>query len=353
MTGHRVDVVVVGAGVAGLSAACTLAGAGLRVVVHEARARVGGRLLSVDADGLAVDLGASWFWPDEPLVRARAGALGLATFPQALAGDAVLDADPRGAQRVAGNPLDVPSSRFVLGSQALALRLADQLPAGALRLADPVSAVALDDGGVTVEAATGTSTADHVVVALPPALAVEALRFEPGLPDAVRDLARSTAVWMGSTVKAVAVYDRPFWRDSGLAGSALSHLGPFRELHDHSGADGLPGALFGFAAADQLRGATTAQVAAAFTEQLQRLFGPGAAAARSVHVGDWSRERWTSPREPSPEASTRTYGHPLFQQGVGGRLHWAATETATAHAGHLEGALRAGAAAADRVLRGR
>lgn len=35
---------------------------------------------------------------------------------------------------------------------------------------------------------------------------------------------------------------------------------------------------------------------------------------RSVHVSDGSRERWTSPREPS----TRTYGHPLFQQGVGG-----------------------------------
>ena len=58
------DTIVVGAGVAGLTAARLLAGAGQRVVVLEARNRIGGRLWTVvegtDAGRRVTDLGASW-----------------------------------------------------------------------------------------------------------------------------------------------------------------------------------------------------------------------------------------------------------------------------------------------------
>ncbi|HKT56585.1 MAG TPA: NAD(P)/FAD-dependent oxidoreductase [Microbacterium sp.] len=60
MTDAPIDTVVVGGGVAGLTAARLVHGAGRRVVVLEARDRVGGRLHS-DRTGAAVtDLGASW-----------------------------------------------------------------------------------------------------------------------------------------------------------------------------------------------------------------------------------------------------------------------------------------------------
>ena len=57
---EHIDTIVIGAGMAGLTAARLLARAGRRVVVLEARDRVGGRVWTERGDGLVTDLGASW-----------------------------------------------------------------------------------------------------------------------------------------------------------------------------------------------------------------------------------------------------------------------------------------------------
>ena len=69
------DTIVIGAGVAGLTAARLLARAGRRVVVLEARDRVGGRVTTDRRDGLVTDLGASWIHgiTDSPVAAAARG----------------------------------------------------------------------------------------------------------------------------------------------------------------------------------------------------------------------------------------------------------------------------------------
>lgn len=74
------DTIVIGAGVAGLTAARLLANAGRRVVVLEARDRVGGRVWTDRTGGHVTDLGASWIHgiTDSP-VYASAEAFGMRT----------------------------------------------------------------------------------------------------------------------------------------------------------------------------------------------------------------------------------------------------------------------------------
>ena len=72
------DTVVVGAGISGLTTARLLTDAGQRVVVVEARDRIGGRVHTSRVDGRITDLGASWIHGvDDGPVWAATQALGM------------------------------------------------------------------------------------------------------------------------------------------------------------------------------------------------------------------------------------------------------------------------------------
>jgi len=80
-TSPGLDVVVVGAGFAGLTAARRLTATGHRVRVLEGRDRVGGRSHTTTVAGVPVDLGATFVGPTQTEVLALAAELGCATTP--------------------------------------------------------------------------------------------------------------------------------------------------------------------------------------------------------------------------------------------------------------------------------
>ena len=87
---RRVDVLVVGAGFAGLAAARQLKKAGRSVAVLEARDRVGGRILNLPINRKeVVEIGGQWVGPTQDRVLSLIDQLGLETFPTYLDGQNV------------------------------------------------------------------------------------------------------------------------------------------------------------------------------------------------------------------------------------------------------------------------
>jgi monoamine oxidase len=88
---RRVDAIIVGAGMAGLAAARTLRRSGKKVVVLEARDRVGGRVKAGKLAGHTIDLGGMWVGPSQTRLLDLLGEYHITTMRQYLTGKGIVD----------------------------------------------------------------------------------------------------------------------------------------------------------------------------------------------------------------------------------------------------------------------
>jgi len=360
----RTTVAIIGGGLAGLYAGRLLHAAGVEFQLLEARDRLGGRILSVDATGHGsddgFDLGPSWFWPDmQPALGTLVEELRLASFAQNIEGDILLERTPTGRpQRYPGMRQEPQSMRLVGGTGTLVRALAQGLPPQALQLGAQVTRMALGEADVTLHIVRNGGEefllkAEQVIAAMPPRLLQATVDLAPSLPPAAARRWRDAATWMAPHAKFFALYDQPFWRDAGLSGTAQSMVGPLVEIHDATTASGTA-ALFGFCGigADRRAAMGEATLAQACLEQLARLFGPEAARPSATLFKDWAADAWTATAD-----DRNPTGHPLpgaiawvtgpWQE----RLSLGGSETSTTAPGYLAGAVDAAERAAAETMK--
>jgi monoamine oxidase len=399
-TAHTPRVAVVGAGLAGLSAADELQRAGAEVVVLEARDRVGGRVWSRELDnGAIVEMGAEYVLPGNTAVRGLAERFGLGLWDK---GMRYGRREPRGGigtnaaelaaavqavdEALAGAPEGQSARRFLDGldiapgaREALLARVeissadsADAVAAGdlgliahvddepapsiaggnerlpralaavlgrAVRLSCPVERVAWTDAGVRVRAAGTELEAEACVIAVP-ATVLHRIAFEPRLPDPLA--ATLARVRYGHAAKLFVPLTRPASPSAVMA--VAERFWTWTATGDGNRVQPVVSAFAGSPGALERLGVAAGP--ARWLASLERLRGDLELDREGVLLSTWSDDPWveaayssSAPRELA-ELSARPVG-PLAFAGEHTGGEWAAL---------MEGAIRSGRRAAAALL---
>jgi monoamine oxidase len=242
------------------------------------------------------------------------------------------------------------AQRFVQGSQEISIRLAHHIGHHNIVLRSPVRSIRHGGSHVTVVSDRATVRAKRVVVAIPPTLA-QRIDYDPILPQ-LRD-GMTQRLPQGTLIKVEAFFARPWWRDNGLSGAAVSTVGPAKTTFDVSPEDGKIGGLLGFVGGDEARkyAGRPKALQHAVLDNFSTFFNKGKKipAPTSVVVQDWSAEQWTRgcPVAIAGPGTVSEYRDHLVKPV--GRIHWAGTETSTYWHGYMDGAVRSGQRAASEV----
>jgi putrescine oxidase len=448
MTELTRDVVIVGAGAAGTTAANELKKAGLSVVVLEARDRVGGRLWTDVIDGAMLEIGGQWVSPDQDALIETVAELGLETYSRYREGDSVyvgpdgtvsrftgevfpvapetervigeiterLDAmvaeidpdrpwehekaaewdaiswdawlraqtdDDEAVRNLAfatgsamltkpthafsllqsllmaasaGSYSNLVDADFILdkrvvgGLQQVPLLLAERLGDDVL-LGHAVRTIEWSDEGVTVHADGELRVrARHVILALAPVL-YNRISFVPALPRLQHQMHQHIS--MGFVIKVHAVYDRPFWREQGLSGTAFSPYELSHEAYDNTNHGDERGTLVGFVSdrdADDVFRLSAEERKERILESLSHYFGPEAKNPVVYYESDWGSEEWTRGAYAASFdlGGLHRYGADLREPV--GPVHFACSDMAGAGYQHVDGAIRMGRLAAAHII---
>jgi putrescine oxidase len=448
MTELTRDVVIVGAGAAGTTAANELKKAGLSVVVLEARDRVGGRLWTDVIDGAMLEIGGQWVSPDQDALIETVAELGLETYSRYREGDSVyvgpggtvsrftgemfpvapetervigeiterLDAmvaeidpdrpwehekaaewdaiswdawlraqtdDDEAVRNLAfatgsamltkpthafsllqsllmaasaGSYSNLVDADFILdkrvvgGLQQVPLLLAERLGDDVL-LGHAVRTIEWSDEGVTVHADGELRVrARHVILALAPVL-YNRISFVPALPRLQHQMHQHIS--MGFVIKVHAVYDRPFWREQGLSGTAFSPYELSHEAYDNTNHGDERGTLVGFVSdrnADDVFRLSAEERKERILESLSHYYGPEAKNPVVYYESDWGSEEWTRGAYAASFdlGGLHRYGADL--RSAVGPIHFACSDMAGAGYQHVDGAIRMGRLAAANIV---
>ncbi|MFD5226532.1 flavin monoamine oxidase family protein [Microbacterium sp. NPDC058342] len=441
------DVVIVGAGAAGLTAANELRRAGLSVAVVEARDRVGGRLWTDVIDGAMLEIGGQWVSPDQEALKQTIEELGLETFSRYREGDSVyvgpdgevhrftgemfpvsaetenviaevterldamvaeIDPDrpwehPNAAEwdaiswdawlhaqtdddeairnlafatgsamltkpthafsllqsllmaASAGSYSNLVDADFILdkrvvgGLQQVPQLLAERLGDDVL-LNQPVRALEWSESGVVVTTERTTVRARFAILAHAPVL-YSRISFVPPLPRRQHQLHQHLS--MGFVIKVHAVYERPFWRDRGLSGTAFSPYELAHEAYDNTNHGDERGTLVGFVSdrnADDVFELSAQERRERILESLSHYYGPEAKDPVVYYESDWGSEEWTRGAYAASFdlGGLHRYGADL--RSAVGPIHFACSDMAGAGYQHVDGAIRMGRLAAAQIV---
>jgi putrescine oxidase len=445
---HKVNTVIIGAGVAGLTAAHRLQQQGHTVSVLEARNRVGGRLRTELIEGAMLELGGQWVSPDQDALLAMIEELDLETYSRYRTGKSIyispdgqrteysgdqlpvsehtateidrltqkMDelttevdplhpwSHPRAAEydmipflhwlegqsddseacvnvamyigaamltkpprtfsllqallmsSSAGSFSHLVDPDFILdkrvkgGLASVPRQLAENIGWDSIRLNEPVQRVERHESSVIVHTHDRTVKAEQCIVAVPPPL-VPRISFVPPLP--VQNYQMYQHMSLGLVMKIHAVYATPFWRDSGLSGTAFGPDQLVHEAYDNTNDGDDRGTLVGFVSDENAQAMLQLpenKRRGQILDSLAAYYGEAAKRPLVYFESEWADDEWTLGAYAASFDLGGLSRFGRFTREAVGPIHFACSDIAGTGYQHVDGAIRMGAAAADAIL---
>lgn len=344
-------IIIIGAGLSGLTLAYLLSKRNIKATVLEGSPRLGGRIQTIKgAKETPLELGATWFSDMHPNLRALIDELGLQKYPQFSKGVSLFQTKSfEPPQKFFVPEAETPSYRIVGGTQWLIDTLAKKLASENIRPNTKVTAITELKNELSIETSNGNNLkADKVIICIPPQLAGSQIQFSPELPDDITSILPTVQTWMSGAIKFVLEYERPFWRNEGYSGMLYSHAGIIMEMYDHTNFEENKFGFTGF-----LNGGATSYPPTVRKEfalrQLGELLGEQALKPIAYFDKIWADEYIVSGNQ-LIQRPHQNNGHPILQQNyMDGKLFFAATETAIEFPGYMEGAVIAAQSVANKI----
>lgn len=336
------NIIIIGAGLTGLTLAYELNKLSIPFVILEARDRVGGRIFTKHASNYPpLEMGATWLGRKHTVLIDLLDKLNLEIFEQKLGGSAIYESiSTSPPQLVQLGPNEAPSYRIKGGSDSLIKALAASLTPDQLKFGQVVKEIKLENNKIHVETSNLNFVAEKVVSTLPPFLLTEQVSLDPPLIHETTEISKQTHTWMGESIKVALGFKTAFWNDKNLSGTIMSNVGPIPEMYDHSNFENNQFALMGF-----LNGAyfsiSKEERLLMILKQLEKYYGARVHDYITYQEVIWRQEEFTFKDYPSHVLPHQNNGHPAFRlDQLDGRFFIAGTETSSHFPGYMEGAVR-------------
>ena len=359
------QVVIVGAGMAGLVAGYELTRAGHDVTILEARNRVGGRVFTLRtpfSDGHYADAGAARIPPDHDMTLGYADHFGLTLDP--FYPESSYYVNLSGDERTlisASDYLNEPPwegyyvnrQEFVKirgGTDILPNAFADYL-AEHIHLGTPVESIEQNSAGVVVRVSAGTEFSADRVLCTVPLPVLNRIQFSPQLSDEKLDASSGEYNYFNIT-RVFMQFANRFWESEGLNGWGNTDWPEeiWQPTWDRQGPRGVLLSYLNFNRADEIDQLSEAARIEHVLNRWETVF-PGV----QDHVEDgtshsWALEEWSGGAVawPTAEQETALGAHIGAAEG---RIHFAGEHASDYH-GWMQGALVSGLRAATEIHEG-
>jgi len=336
------DILIIGAGLTGLTLAYYLKQLNVSVTIVEARKRIGGRIYTKQNSNQApIELGATWFVNEDSELLNILKTLNVEIFEQFYGTTAIYEPSKANPPQLVNLPQNnQPSYRIKNGTETIINRLSKELDADQIITSCTITSIKKHHNSNVALSEAYEFEYKHIVSTLPPCLFEKTISVSPELPSEVKEIMQNTHTWMHDSIKVGFTFKNQFWRGARTSGTIYSNVSPLQEFYDHSNADKNLFALVGFMN-KEFMSHTKAERQELALKQLEDYYGNQVRNFLSYEETAWQDERFTSATYNSFIMPQQHNGHLLFQGSfLNNSLIIAGTETSRYASGKMEGAIR-------------